>query len=110
MTDVTRDELRDLRDDLAERLSSGFHGVNTRLDTLNGRTAKSEAAIAAGDVRLRNLEREVFDRRRRRSTDGDHEHAGDENRPALTRRELKLIWSFVTVVAGLVAWVVSILR
>jgi hypothetical protein len=71
MGDVTRDELRDLRNDIVGRMTDGFSGVHTRLDTLNGRTSKGEVAIAAADVRMTNLEREVFRRRRVGSVDAD---------------------------------------
>lgn len=39
------DDIRDLRDDLAGRISRGFEQVNTRLDVLNGRVRKNEVAI-----------------------------------------------------------------
>jgi hypothetical protein len=79
MGDVTRDELRDLRDDIVGRMTDGFSGVHQRLDTLNGRTSKGEVAIAAADVRMANLEREVFRRHR----------TGGETVPALTLADLK---------------------
>lgn len=71
MSDVTRDELRDLRDDIVELMTRGFDGVNLRLDKLNGRVGTSEVAIASGNVRVTNLEREVFKRRESATDDAD---------------------------------------
>jgi hypothetical protein len=46
MADVTRDDLDKMADRLEARMRDGFDGVHTRLDHLNGRTRKSETAIA----------------------------------------------------------------
>lgn len=97
---MTREELRDLRDDLVERMTAGFSGVHQRLDQLNGRTGKSEALLAASDVRLTNLEREVFPSSRRQRDRKDD--VRDEDRPALTRREAQLLWTALAAIAGLV--------
>ena len=109
---MTREELRDLRDDLVERMTAGFSGVHSRLDQLNHRTSKAEAVLAGGDVRMSNLEREVFHRASRHRKDD----VRDEDRPALTRREAQLLWTALAAIAGLVLtlaklahelWVVS---
>lgn len=67
MSDVTREELRDMREDLVERMTQGFTGVHSRLDLQNGRVGKSEVLIAEVGVKMANLEREVF---RRHKPDG----------------------------------------
>jgi hypothetical protein len=82
MGDVTRDELRDLREDLVERMSSGFAGVHSRLDVLNGRTGKGEVAVGEAAVRLAHLEHEVF-RRRRGKGDGSHVDHGSHDLAAM---------------------------
>jgi hypothetical protein len=50
-----RDEIGDMRADIRERVD----GVNTRLDTLNGRTRTSELAIAVLTDRSERAEREA---------------------------------------------------
>ncbi len=70
MADVTREELRDLKEDLVERLTAGFTGVHARLDKLNGRVGTGEVALGQANVRLTNLEREVFRPRRRETNSG----------------------------------------
>lgn len=92
MSDVTRDELRDLRDDIVELMTRGFDGVNLRLDKLNGRVGTSEVAIASGNVRVTNLEREVFKRRESATDDADTH--------ALTLADLK--W-YLAVAGGSIA-------
>ena len=62
MSDVTREELRDMREDLVERMTQGFQGVHSRLDVLNGRVGKSEVALGEAGVRMTNVERELFRR------------------------------------------------
>lgn len=104
VSDVTREELRDLRDDLVERMTSGFTGVHERLDRLNGQTGQHAAVLSASEVRLTNLEREVF--RRGRPGDG----VRDEDRPALTRREWSLIWGLLAAIGGLALALAKILH
>lgn len=64
MSDVTRDDLRDLRDTIVDEMRAGFRGVHERQDVTNGRISKAEADLGRLDVRAKNLEREVFDRHR----------------------------------------------
>lgn len=59
-TDVTKDDLWDLRDTLTEQIREGFRGVHARQDTTNGRIQKAEVALAEYGVKVKNLEREVF--------------------------------------------------
>ena len=55
--EVTREDLREAIRDMREALRDGFGGLNERLDTLNGRTRKSEEALGRHDERLLALER-----------------------------------------------------
>lgn len=97
MSEVTKDDLRDMRDTIVEEMRLGFEGVHKRQDTANGRLTKAEVADERHDVRLKNLEREIFHRAHRRGRQGagtEGAEAAQEDRPALTRRELKLIVGF----------------
>lgn len=69
MSDVTKDDLWDLRDTLTEQIREGFKGVHARQDTTNGRIQKAEVALAEYGVKLKNLEREVFPTGGRRKVD-----------------------------------------
>jgi hypothetical protein len=46
MADITRDDLRELKEDVLEQIVGGFSGINRRLDDLNGRTRIAETKIA----------------------------------------------------------------
>jgi hypothetical protein len=46
MGDVSKEDLWDVRNQLALGLKDGFGGINTRLDALNGRTRKVENLAA----------------------------------------------------------------
>jgi hypothetical protein len=107
MADVTREELRDLREDLVERLNTGFGGVHQRLDVLNGRTGKTEVAAAEASLRLTNVEREIFHRSRRHGGAGE---LRDEDRPALTRREWSLVWGLLGTIAALLTALWQVLK
>ncbi len=104
MTDVTKDDLRDVRDTILTEMRDGFRGTNGRLDLLNGRVGRGEQGVARVDVRVKNLEREVFERPQPRviSAPGSIDAAvlAAEQRPALTRREVQvLVWVLGGVVA-----------
>jgi hypothetical protein len=109
MGDVTRQDLRDLRDELVEQMSRGFSGVNARLDLQNGRVGKSEVAIGVNSTQLANLEREVFRRHHGRSA----EVVGADEDRGITRRDVAMLafggggliaaWKFIE-------WAVGMLR
>lgn len=46
MSDLSRDDLRELKDDILDRITGGFQGVHERLDGLNGRTRAVETKVA----------------------------------------------------------------
>jgi hypothetical protein len=58
ITDLaTKEDLRFAQTQLIDQLQRGFAGMNTRLDTLNGRVVKREVEAGQHDVRLGALER-----------------------------------------------------
>ena len=100
---MTRDDLRDLREDLVDRINTGFAGLNSRLDLLNSRTGKNEVSAAEAALRVTNIERELFKRPKR-------SESRDEDRPALTRREWTLIWTSLGAAIPAVMWLLERLR
>lgn len=143
MSDVTRDELYRLKDELLAQFAEGLRAVNAnvtagvqgthqRLDLLNGRTLKSELALAGQAERMAaqaellvrleataaartlRLETEVEEMRVRAeavarakaTVDKAEVDAGD--RPALTRREWSLIWSVALAIGSLVTGFLTI--
>lgn len=46
MSTIDREDLREVRDLIMERLEGGFTDLNDRLDALNGRTRQAERDIA----------------------------------------------------------------
>src|SRR5690606_37355826 len=95
--------LSDVKDDLAQSMASGFGGVHGRLDVLNGRTAKGEAAAAAMDVRIHNLEREVFRRGRKDSEP-------DEEKRSITRRDVSVFVVGGGAILGLFELIQALMR
>lgn len=105
MGDVTREEFRELRDDLVDRMTAGFTGVHQRLDVLNGRVGKGEVAIGETCVRLTNLERETFRAPGRRVERDEQPGSG------VTRRDVQMVaiggggivacWKFVEFIVQL---------
>lgn len=55
--DLSRDDFRELRESLTDAMNRGFDGVHGRLDVLNGRTGKLEAATAVHEERWQRLDR-----------------------------------------------------
>lgn len=92
---VTKDDLRDVRDTIVEEMRAGFVGVYARQDKTNGRVSATEVVVGAHDVKLRNMEREVF--RRRRSADS-------ATNPDGPRRSIQQ-WDVLVFVAGVGATV-----
>jgi hypothetical protein len=78
-TAATREDLRDLRDTLADAMRDGFKGVHDRQDKTNGRVLKTEHDVIRMDVTLQAaLERiktifKMLDRRLRREGDPQDE-------------------------------------
>ena len=91
---ITRDDLSDLRNDVRE----GFSGIHARLDITNGRIGKAEVDIAQHDVRIKNVEREVFHRRRDDRddrSDDDQDRRRDYDDRAITQRDVRVV--FITL-------------
>lgn len=60
MSDINKDDLADLRDEIIREMTNLFQGVYKRQDTTNGRVRDGEILSAQYGVRLKNLERELF--------------------------------------------------
>ena len=50
-----RGDFQAFQERLEERLNEGFHGINHRLDELNGRTRRNSESIVALDSRVENI-------------------------------------------------------
>lgn len=107
---ITKDDLRDLRDVVVEEMRDGFSGVHTRQDVTNGRLNAAELELARQQVRLATLDKEVLEQQVRIEKEISERPryqktttvTVDENeRPALTARELKLIIAVGGGVIGL---------
>lgn len=85
---ATKSDMNRIRDELVDMLRDGFKGIHSRQDITNGRVNKNENGLADHNARLKNMEREIF--HRRRSDRGDDDETR-ENRP-LTRREFRIVY------------------
>lgn len=61
---VDKSDLWNLRDTILEEMRAGFKGVHERQDVTNGRVNAGEVQGAAHGVQIKNLEAEVFHRRK----------------------------------------------
>lgn len=98
--DVTRDDLRELKDDLGDQIRSGFErqdrsleAINQHLRTLNGKVAEHAALLVGHDVRLTGHDREFRDIKTPTSED-----RGEE-------RILRAwhLWAAIAIVVGTIA-------
>jgi hypothetical protein len=55
VTELTREDLRELRETLTGEMRTGFAAVNQRLDRLNGRVGQLERESARQDTEIRHL-------------------------------------------------------
>lgn len=99
---------------LSKTMDEGFHGLNERLDTLNGKTSDNlsdirriDPVIAAHGEKIRNLDREVFGRRR---DDDEQKHEQERNErkepddKPVTRREVNIVVAVATTVLVVIIW------
>jgi hypothetical protein len=86
--EVSREMLERFEARLTERMREGFAGVYDRLDTMNGRVRKGEEQDGRSDERLKTLEREMRDTRRRNPT--AHDDHGLNGRH-ITQRDVRLV-------------------
>lgn len=108
MSELTKDDLRDVRDTLSEQLRDGFAGAHSRLDALNGRMGKSEVAIGQHHVRLANVEHQVFQRRRGDPDDAD---PGDGGAAAhmIAERDVRLVLGTLAAATAVIGFFWKIL-
>jgi hypothetical protein len=77
-------------------MEAGFEQINERLDVLNGRTGKGEIADAEIKARVVSLEKEVFQRPRRRAEDHDEfEQRNSKREAALVAAGLAIIMALI---------------
>lgn len=96
MADVTRADLKESEDRIIHQMDRGFTGINTRLDELNGRVRKGEVAEAEHLTRIKNIEREVFERPVRH----DHEPHDLEQAPLNVGSAKWIVGIVVGIVIG----------
>lgn len=103
---------------LTNTMADGFSGLNQRLDVLNGKTDVNardiktlSPLVAEQGVKIKNLDREVFEKPRRRRDDHDddgmrereREPKEPDDRP-VTRREVNIAVAVATVAVVVVIW------
>jgi hypothetical protein len=109
--DDLREALRELREEISEDFNKGQAETNRRLDevnqhlrTLNGRVTTGEIARAGDDVRMKNLEREVFNRRRsdRERPPSSTTLAPQRLKGVVTDRDVRIVWLTLAAVVGVI--------
>jgi hypothetical protein len=102
--ELTKEDLKDLRLEMRE----GFKGVHDRQDKTNGRVNSAHELLREQGAKIRNLEQEVFDRRRHDRDDPDvPEPVEDAKR--ITQRDVRMVIAGATGVVGFTALVWKVL-
>jgi hypothetical protein len=108
ITDLaTKEDLRFAQTTLLKQIETGFAGINTRLDQINGRVVKREVEAGQHDVRLGALERNCPLHRRGDPSGADFRdrRATREDSRRISERDVKIaaiaIGTAFTVVAFL---------
>lgn len=76
---------------LTKAMESGFQGVYLRLDKVNGRLDRHDEEIQ--DLQIER----AFQK-------GKLESQGEDGKPALTRREARILWGIAAAVISLATW------
>lgn len=100
MNEVTKEDLRDVRNSILREMAEGFNRVNDRLDTLNGRTVAGEVESAKHTLRISSLERRVYARRRADTND---------DKRTVMQRDVKMVIAGVTGTVAVLAFFWKIL-
>lgn len=85
MLNVTKDDVRDMRDSIVEEMRRGFDGVYERQDKTNGRVMALEGVTTRHDEQIKNFSARRW--RPRKDDDGDDTA---ENR-SITRRDVYMV-------------------
>ena len=109
MSDVTRDDLHDLRDSLTGAMREGFGSVNARLDRSNGRLSLLEQTTAAHVKAVTTLEASDRDQWSRINTLRECHGAGAASLASsgLSTRVLLGLIGLATVLAGIISALVT---
>lgn len=102
---TTKDDLREVQVDLRDRIREGFDGVHKRQDVTNGRVGKAEISLGEHGVRLANMEREVF---RRRRTDRSNTTIMSFDRHSISLRDLRMFTTGILLVVGIIIFLSKI--
>lgn len=86
---VDKDDLRDLRDTILKEMREGFAGVHARQDITNGRVNAGEIQGERHDVKIRNLEAEVFHRRKTDRQAVKPKPDGDDR--SISQRDVRMV-------------------
>lgn len=92
MSEINREDIRDLREEILKQIESGFLRVNTRLDIINGRVGKGEIESATHQAKLANLEREIFPRGGRRKID-----PVDRPKGSISERDVRIVLATIGI-------------
>lgn len=97
---------------LTNTMADGFAGLNQRLDTLNGKTNDNASdikrllpVVSEQGAKIRNLDREVFGRRRDDNNDEKPKELDDK---PVTRREVNIAIAVATTCLIVIIWLFTV--
>ncbi len=99
----TKADLRDVRDQILDEVRSGNDRTHERLDVLNGRVGRGEVQAGKHDERLKNVEYEVFDRRKQ-----ERRGTGESEKQPIRRRDVTLVvagGAALVAIVKFIAWI-----
>jgi len=102
---VTKEDLRDMRDDLKSDIRDGFDAITERLDILNGRVGKGEVTLGEHGVKIGALEREIFQPNGKPKVgDAERRQVIRPDSKAVTKRDVLIVSGTLTTIGGVLWW------
>lgn len=102
--EVTKADLWDVRDKVVEAMVDGFKGVHDRQDKTNGRVNEAHGDLREHGTKIRNLEREVFERPRRVAPAPANASTKAPTDRRITERDVKMLLAGAAALASAVSF------
>jgi hypothetical protein len=104
--DLTRDDLNQVAGDLKDYIRERCDRIERRQDTANGKLMKHERELGEHQQRIKGVEHELYNS----LVEIEPEEVAEEDKPALTKHDVKLLWAILAGVGGALAAAAEIYR
>jgi hypothetical protein len=89
--DLTREDLREVAEDLKGYIQERCDRIELRQDTANGKLMKHERELGEHHAKIKGIEHELYNS----LVEVEEPVADEDGKPALTKRDLKILGSLV---------------